>query len=163
WLKKTRNPGSRPSTFFLARVGETVRPDEFRAAFKGTKRILRDGADPARVSDLLTQLVRIVSKRTNDTTVGREVMVTCLPSPSDQPGAVLLTSRGGEPTLTTPTFFYRRPGNDDAVAFGPIRACFHTVESVNEITYLNESGSDLEILTSIKVLPSHPMFQQPPP
>lgn len=159
WMRVTRHETPRKGTFFLSRTGAMVSREEFRFAFRGIKRVLRQAPNPARVADVLTHLIRVVSQR--DPTVGDNVMITCLPKPTTrEAAAVLLTSRGGKPDLQTPTFFYRRLDCSDSIAFGPKSVCAHMVQSLDRVEYLNESGGDVEVLATVKLLPSHPLFQE---
>ncbi|WP_200216144.1 hypothetical protein, partial [Micromonospora coerulea] len=158
WLRAMRNGAvERPGTFFLARAGALMRLEEFRAAMRGLKRVMRAGGDPARAADILTAVIRLVAER--EPTVGKEVMITCLPRPSGTENDQFLgTSRAGRPSLSHPSFFYRGTG-DDSVSFAPQTVCQHAVQTIERIKYLNASGSDSEMLMSVRLLPSHPMFQ----
>jgi hypothetical protein len=158
WVRVARNDRPRRGTFHLARAGVTVTKEEFRSAFRGIKRLFRSDVDPARAADILTHLIRLIAKR--ELTVGADVMVTCIPKPSGEAAASLVTARTGKPNLQVPTFFYRRQDGADTVAFGPKCVCNHTVQSIDQVTYLNASGSDVEMLATVKLLPSHPIYQQ---
>ncbi|MDG4829079.1 hypothetical protein O7627_07140 [Solwaraspora sp. WMMD1047] len=157
WLRAMRNRTARPRSFFLARAGALMRPEEFRAAMRGLKRVMKAGGDPARAADILTGVIRLVAER--DPTVGREVMITCLPRPSGTGNEqFLVTSRAGRPSLSQPSFFYRGTG-DDSVSFAPQTVCQHAVQTIERIRYLNASGGDVDMLMSVRLLPSHPMYQ----
>jgi hypothetical protein len=160
WLRVARNYNNIPRlrTFYLARAGATMTKEEFRIGFRAIKRLFRTGADPARAADILTHLIRLIAKR--EPTVGADVMVTCIPKPSGAAAASLVTARTGMPNLQMPTFFYRRQDGHDSVVFGPKCVCNHMVQSIDQVTYLNASGSDVDILASVKLLPSHPIYQQ---
>lgn len=158
WLRAVRNKTAKPRSFFLSRTGATVRPEEFRAAVKGIKRVMKDDGDPARVADLLAQVIRHVSKR--DPTIGEEVMITCLPRPTGtENDQFFTTSRSGRPGLDNPSFFYRGTSGDDSVSFAPQTVCAHVVQTIERIRYHNASGSDADIVMSVRILPSHPIHQ----
>jgi hypothetical protein len=157
WLQVTRNKVPRERTFHLARAGATMTDEEFRIAFRLIKRIFRKGVDPARVADALTEVIRLISTR--EPTVGDNVMVTCIPRPPHI-APHLMTARKGKPNLEIPTFFYRNRNGLDSIEFGPKLVCNHTVQSIDEVAYLNASGNDVELLATVKLLPSHPFFRQ---
>ena len=160
WMRATRNDSPRQGAFHLARAGADVTGEEIRIASRAIKRMRRTGVDPARVADVLTHLIRLVAKR--EPTVGADVMVTCIPKPSGTDAAFLVTARKGKPNLQMPTFFYRRHDGRDSTAFGPKVACNHTVQSIDEVAYLNASGGDVDILATVRLLPSHPFNRRGP-
>lgn len=125
----------------LIPIGVDLAPRHVRMIRSALPRLAKGEADPMRVADFLTQLLRQVAKE--QLTVGTDAMLTSIPAMSDNPGS-MVTDGGAVESITpdSPSFDYRPGDPTDRMRHGPHVVCGETAIGGWTFEPTNESGSD---------------------